>query len=523
MANSNSERHSNSRLVDGFLVFFLAIASISIFSAGLIPYAVLLGDFPGANLPLAFVIASIMGLLLVFIYSSIGTFFPQYGADYVMISRVLAVPLGFAASFTILIGVVMLTSGLTGNMAFIAMPVISKTASITANAGFSIFEGLHTPTGVMAVGSILILMAFAVSLFPIRIAQNFLRLGFFLTLLSWAGLLFQVAVPMYSFTFGWDKFMGFGAYDRQVFLARQSGMPTGPFPNSFLPLGLIATAILFIGVFMPVWMAKEVKTPQKDFLFGNLGAILLASILFILTALLILRLIPTPWLASQSYLYLVTEEGKESVYPWLIFYANILRPNPWLAYLFLIGWAVSIFNLTLVTIMAGSRLLMAWAKDKILPVSFSFLHRTLETPVVSLLWMALLLEMGLMIFALTHTHNIENIKPFFFVIASGQVVSAIALAIFPLKFPERFQKISGPAGWKIGKVPLVSLASLIWIIYGVYLLNFLAINPRGFDFRPFGWILGSFAFGFVLFALRKSWLKKRGIDLDSGVINIQED
>lgn len=523
MASQNSERSSNLRVLDSFLILLLAVASIGVFVVGLTPYATLLGDFPGTNLTLALVIAAVLGLLFVYLYSSIGAFFPHCGADYVLMSRVLTGSLGFAASFTMLVGVTMLVSSFTGTLATVGFPFISKTAEITAGAGFTAIENLHTPTGIMAVGSILIVLAFIASIFPVRIVQKFLRFGFFLTLLSWAGLIFQFAVPIYPFAGGWDTFMGFGAFDRQIFLARQLGLSPGPFPNAFLTLGLVVATILFAGIVMPVWMAGEVKNPKKDLLAGNVGALFLASLLFIVTSLLFLRLSSSPWLAAQSYLYLVTEEGKETVYPWLFFYANILRPNPTLAYLFLSGWLFSTFNLILVAIMAGSRMLMAWAKDKILPVSFSFTHSGLGTPVVSLLWMSLLLEVGLMVFALAHTHNIEWIKPFFFVIASGQVVSAIALAVYPFKHPEDFQQTSGMAGWRIGKIPLVSVVGVIWVVYGVYLLNYLAINPRGFDFSPFGWILGSFAVGFAFYSFRKNRLKTQGVDLDVLLNHLPEE
>ncbi|MEJ5313920.1 MAG: amino acid permease [Anaerolinea sp.] len=523
MSNQNPEQSSSSRVIDGFIVLFLAVASIGIFTSGLFPYAALLGDFPGTNITLALIVALVSGILLVYIYSSIGAFSPHHGADYVLMSRVLTGSLGFAASFTMMVGVVMLVSGFTGTLATVAFPIISKTAGITANASFSVLEGLNTPTGVIIVGSILIVLAFIVSIFPVQIARNILRLGFFLTLLSWAGLLFQLAAPIQSFADGWNTYMGFGAYDRQLFIARQLGLTTGPFPNAFLTLGLIIAVILFVGIVIPVWMAKEVKKPQQDLLFGNLGAVLIASALFIMTSLFLLRLVPVNWLAAQSYIYLRTGEGSEAVYPWLFFYANILRPNPTLAYLFLLGWLISTFNLLVVTIMAGSRMLLAWSKDKILPVSLSFKHPSLDTPVVAVLWMSLLLELGVMLFALTHTYSLESIRPFFFVIASGQIISAVALAVYPLKNVDAFQKASGPAGWRIGNIPLVSLAGLIWVAYGVYLLNYLALSPRGFELRPFGWIMGTFAVGFALYWFRKNQLMKQGINLEMIVSHPPEE
>ncbi len=523
MANQNPEQSSNSRTLNGFIILFLAVASIGIFTSGLFPFAALLGDFPGTNITLALVVASVLGILLVYIYSSIGALSPYHGADYVLTSRTLTGSLGFAASFTMLVGVVMLVSGFTGTLATVAFPFISKTAGITANAGLSVLEGLHTPTGIIVVGSILIVLAFMVSILPVHIAQNFLRLGFFLTLLSWAGLLFQLVAPMQPFADAWNTYMGFGAYDRQLFLARQLGLTTGPFPNAFLSLGLITTTVLFVGIALPVWMAKEVKKPQQDLFLGNLGAVLIASAMFILSSLFLLRLVPINWLSAQSYIYLVAEEGKESIYPWLFFYANILRPNPTLAYLFLFGWLIATFNLLVVSIMAGSRILLAWSKDKLLPVSFSFKHPSLGTPVVSILWMSLFLELGLMIFALTHTHHLESIKPFFFVIAFGQMISAVALAVYPLKTGEEFKKISGPAGWRIGKISFVSLAGLIWVAYGIYLLNYLALSPRGFEFRPFGWILCSFGVGLVFYWFRKKNLMKQGIDLEKIVSTYPED
>ncbi|MCX7714097.1 MAG: hypothetical protein N2035_10645, partial [Chthoniobacterales bacterium] len=104
MANQNSERSSNLGVVDSFLVLLMAVASIGVFVVGLIPYATLLGDFPGTNLTHALVIAAVLGLLFGYIYSAIGTFFPHYGADYVLISRVLTGSLGFASSFAVLVG-----------------------------------------------------------------------------------------------------------------------------------------------------------------------------------------------------------------------------------------------------------------------------------------------------------------------------------------------------------------------------------------------------------------------------------
>ena len=119
---------------------------------------------------------------------------PRSAADYTMASRTLSAPLAFAASWTLVIFSAMVAGSLIAWIPKTAFPVLFRTMGIVmANQGFINFATWSaTPVGIALIGTICTIITFVLMILPTRTILRILEIGFFLGLLAWVILYFQL-------------------------------------------------------------------------------------------------------------------------------------------------------------------------------------------------------------------------------------------------------------------------------------------------------------------------------------------
>src|SRR3990170_1619781 len=183
--------------------------------------------------------------------------------------------------------------------------------------------------GVLTVAAIFCLFhayTYGTMVLPTRSIVRILQVGFFLGLLAWVILYFQLgtASPT-AFPAAWDRFMGAGSYDARIGLAEQYGMQINPNVAVMTLAGLIMGFWVFYGYYIPTFFAGEVKQAENTLLAGSWASLLVTWAIFVVGALLLQRLVPLEWLAAESYLSNIGYEGPTM--PWITFYAAVLRPS----------------------------------------------------------------------------------------------------------------------------------------------------------------------------------------------------
>ncbi len=500
--------------VFGAMVF--GVHCISLSSSGLIPYSWVAGVWPGSSIIGVLTVAMILCLFHAYTYANVGAAMPRSGADYTLASRVLNPPLAFAASWTLVIFSGMVAGSLIAWIPSSVIPTFLQTMGIVFNneSFLRIAEWSASTTGIIVVGTICTAITFVLMILPTRTIVRVLEVGFFLGLLAWVILYYQlVSAPVGSFPAAWDHFMGAGSYEGRIALAQQYGMKFEYSPAVMTLAGLIMGFWIFYGYYIPTFFAGEVKQTERTLLIGSWASLIVTWAIFVLGAILLQRHVPLEWIAAESYLSQAGYEGMTM--PWITFYAAILKPSFLLVLIVAIAWLYTLINLAQTYFFYCSRIVFAWSFDRLIPEAVCSIHPKLHSPVVAIIIITLLAELGV-IDAATGGVMGAQLNFVFFAVCT-QLIPVLAMTLFPFLKPDLFEVAPRLVKLRIGKVPVITiiggitLAYLLWMIVASFL--FPAVGGRigpGTLLTLFGLFLSGIL---VFFVARWYRLRKEGIDI----------
>jgi APA family basic amino acid/polyamine antiporter len=504
----------------GAMVF--GVHCISLSSSGLIPFSWVAGVWPGSSIIGVLTVAMFFCLFHAYTYSVIGATMPRSAADYTLASRTLSAPLAFAASWTLVIFSAMVAGSLIAWIPKTAFPVLFRTMGIVLNnQGFIDFATWSsTPVGIAIIGTICTIITFVLMILPTRTILRILEVGFFLGLLAWIVLYFQLGTAAKgSFPAAWDKFMGAGSYAARIQLAKDNGMVTNPNVAMMTLAGLIMGFWVFYGYYIPTFFAGEVKQAEKTLLAGSWASLLVTWAIFIVAAILLQRLVPLEWVAAESYLSNAGVADANPM-PWITFYAAILKPNIILLWIVAVAWFYTLINLAQTYFFYCSRIIFAWSFDRLIPEKVCYIHPTLRSPIIAILIITLIAFVGVLdASGLFWKGSVMGAQlNFVFFAACTMLVPVLAVTLMPFTKPDLFENASAFVKRKIGKVPVITLvggitmAYLLWMIIASFL--FPAVGGRISVITLA--ILAAFVISgiAVFYIARAVRLKKEGIDIN---------
>jgi len=502
--------------VFGAMVF--GVHCISLSSSGLIPFSWVAGVWPGSSIIGVLTVAMFFCLFHAYTYSVIGATMPRSAADYTLASRTLSAPLAFAASWTLVIFSAMVAGSLIAWIPKTAIPVLFRTMGIiTGNQGFIDFATWSVTTpGIITIGTICAVIVFILMILPTRTILRVLEVGFFLGLLAWAILYFQLGTAAKdAFPAAWDRFMGAGSYAARVDLAKANGMVINPNVGMMTLAGLIMGFWIFYGYYIPTFFAGEVKQAESTLLAGSWSSLLVTWAIFVVGALLLQRLVPMEWIAAESYLSNAGVSDANPM-PWITFYAAILKPSLVLLWIVAIAWIYTLINLAQTYFFYCSRIIFAWSFDRLIPEKVCYIHPTLHSPIFAILIIALIAEVGV-IDAATGGVMGAQLNFVFFAVCT-QLIPVLAMTLFPFTKPDLFENATAFVKRKVAGIPLITivggitLAYLLWMIIASFLYP--AVGGR-IGTGTLGTLAGFIISGLIVFYAARSYrMSKEGIDIN---------
>lgn len=500
----------------GAMVF--GVHCISLSSSGLIPFSWVAGVWPGSSIIGVLTVAMFFCLFHAYTYSVIGAAMPRSAADYTVASRTLSAPLAFAASWTLVIFSAMVAGSLIAWIPKTALPVLFRTMGIVFDnpAFISFAEYSGTPTGIILIGSVCAIITFLLMILPTRTILRILEVGFFLGLIAWIIIYFQLgSAKLDAFPIAWDKFMGAGSYAARIDLAKANGMVTNPNVAMMTLAGLIMGFWIFYGYYIPTFFAGEVKTADKTLLAGSWSSLIVTWAIFVVGTLLLQRLVPLEWIAAESYL---SNAGvaEASPMPYITFYAAILKPNIILLWIVAIAWVYTLINLAQTYFFYCSRIVFAWSFDRLIPEKVCYIHPKLRSPIWAILIITIIAEIGI-IDAATGGVMGAQLNFVFFAVCT-QLVPVLAITLFPFTKPELFENSTAHVKRKIGKVPVITIIGGITMLYLLWMIIASFLFPAVGGRIGAGTLITLFSFiasGIIVFYVARWYrLKKEGIDIN---------
>jgi basic amino acid/polyamine antiporter, APA family len=506
--------------VFGAMVF--GIHCISLSSSGMITFSWVAGVWPGSSIIGVLTVAMIFCLFHAYTYAVIGATMPRSAADYTLASRTLSAPLAFAASWTLVIFSAMVAGSLIAWIPKTALPVLFHTMGIVmGNQSFTDFSiWSSTPIGIVIIGTVCTVITFFLMIMPTRTILRILEVGFFLGILAWVVLYFQLGTAAKdAFPAAWDKFMGAGSYAAQIDLAKANGMVVNPNVGIMTLAGLIMGFWIFYGYYIPTFFAGEVKQAEKTLLVGSWASLIVTWAIFVVAAITLQRLVPLEWIAAESYLSNAGVANANPM-PWITFYAAILKPNIILLWIVAIAWVFTLINLAQTYFFYCSRIIFAWSFDRLVPEKVCYIHPTLNSPIIAILIIAVLAEVGVLdASGWLWAGSVMGAQLNFVFFASWtMLVPVLAITLFPFLKPDLFENASAFVRRKVGNVPVITIVGSITLCFLVWLIVASFVFPAVGGMISYvtlailaGFIVSGLA---VFYGARAYRLNKEGIDIN---------
>ena len=477
----------------------------------------------------AIIISTFFSIFQAFVYSSLVTTMPRAGGEYIWMTRILRWPvIGFTLVLTGWVIVVMLWDALLAP----ALSGLFLQPIALAFGNLNLALWFMTPDGLFFSSLLFVFVPWLLIILGMKWCGRFFSSSYILGGLV-AFVICIVIMGAYnqsSFISTYNSFMAtkFGltnAYQAAIDEVAGFGVT---FPGEWewnLPATLPLLALVAYANSWCMWgapMYGEVKGARemKVSFWSMAGSNLFNNALMIIFLLLWIRLTGYQFFQSANFLF------GEAVYYWTPMAAMPLWPFPTLYLYTLTGnvipmLIVAIFGFYYIMIVHGLgctylpaiRILFSMAYDRILPAPLARLSTKNKVPLVALAVLTVL--------ALIQSYLYFYVPGFITLTLIGTAVLILsfigtALASMLLPFVRREEwKASAASKYRIGKIPLISIAAVITIGYFLYCYYWWAVDPTfGVNNPTSLWYfvvvyVAVIIFYFIMKAIRKS----QGIDV----------
>lgn len=298
-------------------------------------------DSLGNAIWLAFLAAMVVALLTGLSYACIGSRYPKAGGAAYVTQRALGKPW-----LSYVVGLCVMMSGLT------SMATGAQAMAETIEKGL----GMDLPVKLLAIGIVLL-----VGLVIFRGIRESMWVNITCTVVEAAGLLFIIAVGMQFW----------GSVDYFETPTRSAG-GSSAIPMMLILQGAVLMFFSFIGFEDILNVSEEVKNPRRDVPLGLIGAMVVATLIYMAVAITAVSVIPWADLAKSPAPLM---EVAKAAAPWFKNLDSIYIGIT----LFAIG------NTALLNYIMGSRLLYGMSRQGLLPALIGRIHATRRTPHIAIL------------------------------------------------------------------------------------------------------------------------------------------
>ncbi|MEE9443208.1 MAG: APC family permease [candidate division Zixibacteria bacterium] len=440
--------------------------------SGIIYYSVSTAStYPGASIPLSFLIGMIIFLPIIFLAACSSVMIPRSGSLYVLISRVIDPALGYLAGFLLYVAY----SLAAGVISYVAVGVIG---GIIANFGEvsastflkSIGSVMQTTTWQLVISIAFLIIIWATILAGVHLFRNMMRLLFVITLGCTL-----ITVVYFLFTSSssaerlFDNTWGQGTFNNILNLAAQNGWNSPGFSWSQTISALLVVLWSFGGIEVISYASGEIGQVGRKVFTGYMIAWVALGLFYILVAYSIL--IPMEgFLGAYDFLYQnhsqLLGEIMTPIAPSIPFYLASLMPSHWFGILLALGISFWLLSTIIPYFFSPSRLIFALAMDRAIPEKMANVNKA-GAPTWSTHVTIIIAILGVLF-------NVMNVE-----VVLGTLLFAaffvfwlygISAMLLPYRKPELYE--SCPIKTRMFGVPIYSVSGVLTFGIGWFVLFF---------------------------------------------------
>ncbi|KAF8103602.1 hypothetical protein N665_0187s0004 [Sinapis alba] len=348
-SNGKAQSHHHHQLAKA-LTFphLIAIGVGSTIGAGVyILVGTVAREHSGPALAFSFLIAGVSAALSAFCYAELSSRFPSAGSayhySYICIGEGVAWLIGWALILEYTIGGSTVARGISPNLAMIFGGEDSLPAILARHQ----IPGLDIVVDPCAA----VLVFIVTGLLCLGVKESTFAQGIITTVNVFVMIFVIVAGSYLCFKTGWAGYQ----------------LPTGYFPYGVdgMLAGSATVFFAYIGFDSVASMAEEVKNPQRDLPLGIGLSLLLCCLLYMMVSVVIVGLVP--YYAMDPDTPISSAFASHGI--------------QWAAYLITLGAVMALCSALMGSILPQPRILMAMARDGLLPSFFSDLNQRTQVPV----------------------------------------------------------------------------------------------------------------------------------------------
>ena len=273
---------------------------------------------------------------------------------------------------------------------------------------------------------------------------------------------------------------------------------------AFLPL---------IGAAFSIAIGGEIKSVERSQTWGMLGAIVIASVAWIVTIYLALKVFGFEFLGTAVFNFLMADGGLTTpTDPAVTLLTGILTKSPVITILASLGFALWMWMWIPAMHTFGVRAIVAWAFDRVAPAPIAKISETYHTPIVAIVVTAIVnvIFMALFVFSPYFSKIVILIEA---AVLAWSVVLGAGI-FFPYLRPQIYEK-SPISNRRIFGLPMMTVACLLGFVGSQFYfwLLFLDANAAGHDPTQVMIVVGVFVLGLAFYYVMKMIRKSQGVDV----------
>ncbi len=484
--------------------------------------------FPAANIAVGIIIAGVLLIPMWYTYAWLSASMPRSGGDYVFQTRILSGWMGFGST---ILGafMAMLYAAFAGWMFCVigAAPIFAIWGyAADSMALLNIANWLSSPSGIIIVSLVVLIF----STFTLVLGMGrFVKVQWLL----WYGLMASIVVIIYvlatttreTFIQNFNGFYSWaagidvsGGYHKQLIdLASSEGFRLNE-PISWIQTIGVATvaANSLVWAVLAVQQLGEIKGANvvKNTKFFIVGSGVFSTVFMAIIAALLFKLGGKEFIRAAS---ITSWYGHidAPVQPWIGFMVSIATKSPILVFIICFGFICNAYQVMHNVMIQAGRITFAAAVDRIFPDWLSKVNPRFRSPVNLHIVLSIMIAVWIVFFNTTTVGDISLSAAAAFMIYFA--LTCLSGALFPhLKKVRAIYDASPIANKKIGKLPLITLTGLFGTVVSIVLLALFLVWPELGVFNAVSLItiIGSLVIAVVYYFIRRSFMRKRGIDIE---------
>jgi len=487
-----------------------------------------LGTYLTGNLLWASVISLVLvGFGFPLVWGILSASMPRSGGEYIYNSRIIHPIVGIAESFGnafVMIFWVYVLAPWIADPGLVIWAEYMDWTWLYDSATGAFFGGLSYEWGVFVVATVANVLAVFTMIFGVKIFATIQKSIMFIALGGAAVVTGSIMLSSKTgFAEKWDAIatqydsLKYSEVVPAVSAAIGEAVPTSS--TFYGTLGvMVAGSWLFAYAYFCVFVAGEVKRPDKTLISANFIAVLVPALLMIWTALSMYHAMPFDFISATAW---IDNNGGIDGYslPFLPSYmslAYIAHSNWFVAAAASLSYMLFTFWYVALSYLAFPRIIFAWGMDRMGPKWFTSINPRWASPVKNYILCFILCQGAIALYSFWLGSYMQGLTVTGMEIVSVWGVTTIAALLFP--FMRRSKGIwdSSPfKTWRFLGVPMIVWGAISSLIYLSILFYFLIFTEEMKDSNGQSWILYGvvWVIGIVWYLFWAQRSKRVGVDV----------